>query len=286
MLENGVAVYSRKGGSGKTSVVTQVACGAARRGRSVLLVDLDSTGNLAQGLGYGQRTDHGAGLAAAVIDARPLTEATLVDDERGLSVVCGGQQADPMLAALISGSLDERHLVAALGDLAADADLVLVDTPSTAYGFRDSLIRTVRHLVVPADPDIGTVATFAQLVAALVAQGQDEDLAAVLGVVMVGFGARATATRRRVRDLYEAPQFGVPVFETVLRAVPRVAADLRYYGVDIYTYAELARGERTETTNPMKWRWAASSIRLADEYRRLTAEILDSIADAENGAVP
>ena len=284
MLTNGVGVYSRKGGSGKTSLVTQVACGAARLGHRVLLVDLDSTGNLAQGLGYSQRTDHGMALAAAVMDGQPLEEPTVVDMDRGISVVCGGQHVDPMLAALMGGSRDEGHLLAALGNLAAEADLVFVDTPSTAYGFRDSLIRTVRYLVVPADADIGTVATFSQLVAALADQGAAEDLATVLGVVLVGFGARATITRRRIRDLYESPQLGARVYDTVLRAVPRVAADLRYYGVDVYTYAELARTERRETSNPTTWRLAASSVRLADEYRSLTDEILQSITAAQNGA--
>ncbi len=281
MLSNAIAVYNRKGGSGKTSLVTQLACAAARAGWKTLVVDLDSTGNLAQGLGYVAESDHGEALAAAVVGGQPLSEPTVVDTDRGLSVVCGGQYNDPMLAELIHGDRDERHLVAALGGLAADADLVLVDTPSTAYGFRDALIHAVPYLLAPADADIGTLHTFQQLQAALQHQSSSGRAAFVLGVVLIGFPANATKQRRRIRELYEAPQVAARVYQTVLRSVPRVATDLRYYGLDIFAYADAAAEERDATRNPLGWRWSGASVALAAEYQSLAAEVLTDFADQQ-----
>ena len=275
MILNSFAVYARKGGSGKTTVATQVACAAARHGLRVLLVDLDSTGNVAQGLGYAGSTDHGEAVARAVLNGQPLIAPTVIDPDRpGLSVVCGGQAADPALASLLSGHRDARHLRAALGGLASQADLVVVDTPSMAYGFRDALIRTVSGLVVPADTDIGTVGTFLQLTTALNAQ-QPESVALVLGVALVRCRAGATTIQRRVRDLYT--QIGAHVFSSVLRSVPRVAADLRFLGLDLWQYTEQVTAERAQTRNPTAWNYAASALSLRDEVEHLTAEILQRL---------
>ncbi|HYF46296.1 MAG TPA: AAA family ATPase, partial [Acidimicrobiales bacterium] len=46
-----VAVANQKGGVGKTTVTLGVADAAARRGRSVLVVDLDPQANATSGLG-------------------------------------------------------------------------------------------------------------------------------------------------------------------------------------------------------------------------------------------
>ena len=279
LIVNSFAVYARKGGSGKTTVATQVACAAARHGLRVLLVDLDSTGNVAQGLGLAERTDHGEAVARAVLNGQPIKTPTVVDRNRpGLSVICGGQAADPALASLLSGNRDARHLQTALSHLASRADLVVVDTPSMAYGFRDTLIRTVSGLVVPADTDIGTVGTFLQLTSALNAQ-QHEPIARILGVALVRCRAGATTIQQRVRDLYT--QVGAHVFSSVLRSVPRVAADLRFLGLDLWQYTEQVTAERAQTRNPTAWNYAASALSLRDEVERLTAEILQRLHSEE-----
>lgn len=273
MLRNGIGIYHRKGGVGKTTLTTQMAVMAIRERWKVLVVELDSTSNIAQGLGRTAVSDQGEALAAAVLDARPLAAPTFEDPDRpGLSVVTGGYHTDPMLAGLYSGRVEATNIVSALALLAEEHDVVLVDCPPQSYGFRDAIARSVSHLVVPADPDIGTVYAYYDIAVAL--SQLPGPTATILGVALVGFDARATVVKRRIRALYESPQIGAHVFGTVVRFSPRVASDLRYLGVDINQYAERALAERAQGANPTTHKYATAGITLRDEYAALSAEIL------------
>ncbi len=46
-----IAISNRKGGTGKTTVAVNLAAECAARGKRVLLIDLDSQGHCAVGLG-------------------------------------------------------------------------------------------------------------------------------------------------------------------------------------------------------------------------------------------
>ncbi len=248
---------------------------ALREGWKVLVVELDSTSNIAQGLGRTAESDQGAALATAVIEARPLAGPTFVDPDRpGLSVVTGGYHADPMLAGLYGGQVTAMNIVHALAPLADVHDVVLIDCPPQSYGFRDAIARSVVHLVIPADPDVGTVHAYHDIAVAL--SQTAGPTATILGVALVGFDTRATVVKRRIRALYEAPQIGAHVFGTAIRFSPRVASDLRYLGVDINQYAERALAERAHSTNPASHQYAAAGITLRDEYASLAAEILSA----------
>jgi succinoglycan biosynthesis transport protein ExoP len=112
---------------GKTTVATRLALSAARAGLRVVLVDADL--RRAQiGARLGIETDEGLGVALA--HKRPVSEllVTCEIDEAGageLKVLPAGlSPANP--AALVSSP--QMGLV--LGELLAEADLVLIDTPA------------------------------------------------------------------------------------------------------------------------------------------------------------
>ncbi len=269
MIVNGLAVYSRKGGSGKSTLAAQLAVGACRLGWEVCLVELDSMGLLSQSLGRAAESDHGVALTDAMLGGGVLEVPTWRDERLGLSVVAGGFECDRFLLPLYGGVLDGADLVRAVGALAADHDLVVLDCPSLSLGFRDAVVRAVPSVVVPVDKDqTASVMAYHDLVVALA--DMSGPVASVLGVAMIGFDARATRRRRRVRQRFEDPPIGARVFDTVIRASTAVAEELRALGVDIWTYADRARAEREGGGNPTLWRYAEVGIRMAAEYEALT----------------
>ena len=56
-----IAVALSKGGVGKTTTAVNLAAGLVRRGRSVLLVDMDTQGQVAKMLGVQPAKRHGRG---------------------------------------------------------------------------------------------------------------------------------------------------------------------------------------------------------------------------------
>lgn len=87
MVGAAVAVMNGKGGTLKTSVTANVGGLAAAGGYRVLLVDLDPQGNLARDLGYGPRSDAGAGLLMAMYQGG---EPRRLKVRENLDVVPGG----------------------------------------------------------------------------------------------------------------------------------------------------------------------------------------------------
>ncbi|MEQ8985983.1 MAG: AAA family ATPase, partial [Deltaproteobacteria bacterium] len=81
-----LAVLNQKGGTGKTTTSVSVAAGLARRGRRVLLVDLDAQAN--SGISLGVRSD--TTLYHVLAEDRPVREA-IVAARRDLDLLASDQ---------------------------------------------------------------------------------------------------------------------------------------------------------------------------------------------------
>jgi chromosome partitioning protein len=126
-----IAVLNQKGGVGKTTTAVNLGAGLARRGRRVLLLDLDPQGNL---------TDHllaepAPGVARksvydVLVEGAPVAEAVVPTSTPGLSVVPSHEDlagAELDLASVIGREVILRD---ALASLPPDAyDYVLLDCP-------------------------------------------------------------------------------------------------------------------------------------------------------------
>ena len=149
-----VAVANQKGGVGKTTVTLGIADAAARRGRSVLVVDLDPQANATSGLGVAAPT-------------RTVDDALAADRRGALSDVITGSAwpngagpstavapsspalaaREPQLATDPIGAQD--RLRDALDGVAYRYDLVLVDCPpSLGLLTVNGLVAADRVLVV------------------------------------------------------------------------------------------------------------------------------------------
>lgn len=144
-----IAVANRKGGAGKTTVSVNLAAELAHLGLRVLLVDLDSQGHCAVGLGMkvspGDATAHTlfadpqANLNAAM---RPSPFANL-------ALVPADQTFEHG-----SGVRDERRLARALAeaDIAGRFDLVILDTPPSLDILLLNALHAAHWVLVPYVP--------------------------------------------------------------------------------------------------------------------------------------
>ncbi len=145
-----VAFINEKGGTCKTTLcVNMGAWLAARRGRRVLLCDLDTQGHAGKSLGLDVRglsptvRDWLDGTAPfeAVVRQTPVPGLELVAANKGLSGFTVGAAADPARA---------DRLRRRLAELPADRyDLVLLDCPPSQSLLTENALRAATELVVP-----------------------------------------------------------------------------------------------------------------------------------------
>ena len=85
-----IAVASQKGGVGKTTTVVNLAHGLALKGKAVVIVDLDSQGQVAVSLGL----DQDSGIFSALVGAATSTRSS---GGRGAAICgwCRGTNAPP-----------------------------------------------------------------------------------------------------------------------------------------------------------------------------------------------
>jgi chromosome partitioning protein len=119
-----IAIALSKGGVGKTTTAINLAAGLARAGQQVLLVDMDTQGQVAKALGLRPA----AGVAEMVMeDLSP--EQVLVQAREGVWLLAGGRALAGLKRVISRKDFGgERTLAEALTALEGRFDLALVDT--------------------------------------------------------------------------------------------------------------------------------------------------------------
>ena len=119
-----IAVALSKGGVGKTTTAVNLAAGLARADQRVLLVDMDTQGQLAKALGV----QPDAGLAEVVMESLQ-PEQVILQARQGIWLLAGGRSLVGLKRVIARKDFGgERTLAEALGSLDGRYDLALVDT--------------------------------------------------------------------------------------------------------------------------------------------------------------
>lgn len=294
MIPQALTWYATKGGVGKSTHTANHAVMNAANGWRVLVVDLDSQGNMARLLGYDARhgggDDGGAELFAAFNGRRPPRVLRSVGGRSGLDVVAGGPAAgelgDLIAFQAVKGTNIVRSLEEILGPLAVDYDLVLLDLPPTWSLLHTVALATVHFVVIPAEPgdlQIDGVAHALNHVAEVAAQHNGR--LDVLGVVVGKYRRQATRRMAEGRSELDAVlatmEAAVPIYEPWIRHTEAVEEMLRMGRVAIEheQIAEEARRQRLEWLRGGRHGDAPPSLNvdgtrgLADDYTEVLAKL-------------
>lgn len=278
-MVNTLAVTNQKGGTGKTTIASNIGGIAGLSGWRVLLVDLDPQGNLARDLGVIDHPDNddGAGLTGMLHGQPP---PPLIAARDGLDLLPGGSELDRAERALHSAT--EPAAAAAVGyvlDQFPDYDLIIVDCPVTPTLIRAGL-GAVDACLIPVKLDDASIDGLVRMARDFDAvRGYNSHLE-VLGVVMFAAQSQATKLRAEVRAELDRllSSVDVPILSSVVRDAPRAAWDMRHAGQLVYEYERAFLGER-DSELPF-WERARQAFRskaapgLAGDMQALTEEVL------------
>ncbi len=144
-----VAVANQKGGVGKTTVAVNLAAGMARRGRRVLLVDLDIQGS-ATSILVPNAVEHPIDVARCLLEKVSLADAVVPTTQPGLDLAPAGERMALVDLHLASVLGRERVLERALRDARLKPyDLVVLDTAPYLGLLTLNAIVASHHVLVP-----------------------------------------------------------------------------------------------------------------------------------------
>ena len=219
-------IANQKGGVGKTTTTVNLAAGLAKGGQRVLMVDLDPQGNATMGSGVDKRQ-----LAHSIYDV--LLESSSVAQARvrsdkldaagyGYDIVGANRELAGAEVELVELERRERRLKAALGEVAAQYDFILIDCPPSLSMLTLNGLCSAHGVIVPMQCEYFALEGLTDLVNTIkqVRANMNQELA-VIGLLRVMFDPRITL-QQQVSEQLKA-HFGDKVFDTVVPRNVRLA---------------------------------------------------------------
>ncbi len=149
-----VAVANQKGGVAKTTTVVSVGGALIELGMKVLLVDLDSQGDLTLALGYNPKKV-GNSVADILLDSGNILNSTVPTSIRQLDLIPSNSEMDMAERFLPIRQNYERILRSALRNHAVqgDYDFILLDCPPLLGAVTINALNAADMLVIPTQPE-------------------------------------------------------------------------------------------------------------------------------------
>ena len=234
-------VANQKGGVGKTTTSVNLAAGLARIGQRVLLVDLDPQGNATMGSGVDKRK-----LALTVYDvlleSASVREAAVLAEKCGYHLLGANRELAGAEVELVDVERREKRMKAALAEIDADYDFVLIDCPPSLSMLTLNGLCSAHGVIVPMQCEYFALEGLTDLVNTIkqVHANLNPDLQ-IIGLLRVMFDPRITLQQQVSEQLKE--HFGDKVFDSVIPRNVRLA-EAPSYGLPGVVFDPSAKGSK------------------------------------------
>jgi len=236
-----LAITNQKGGVGKTTTAVNLGAALARRGRRVLLVDVDPQGNTTSGLGV-EKADLQHCVYDAVLGSKKVSEVLVETSVPGLHLVPATLRLAGAEVELVSALARERRLHKALAPLVEEYDFILVDCPPSLGLLTMNALTASQGVLVPIQCEFYALEGLGQLlqVVEMVREHLNPDLA-VQGVLLTLFDSRLNLSEQVAHEVRK--HFGPLVYRTVIPRNVKLA-EAPSFGKPVTEYDSGSRGAR------------------------------------------
>lgn len=142
-----VTVANQKGGVGKTTTAVNLAHGAALKGMDVLIIDLDTQGNVADALGM----EEGSELYSWLINGALVNRVAVKARDPRLKVIRSNKTTAQLKMA--AAGMDFREMILCSGLAGHEFDLVIMDCPPSVDILHTAALVAADLLIIPTKLD-------------------------------------------------------------------------------------------------------------------------------------
>ncbi|MBC7941192.1 MAG: ParA family protein [Chitinophagaceae bacterium] len=232
-------VANQKGGVGKTTTTVNLAAGLSQVGQRVLVVDLDPQGNATMGSGIDKRRLE-LSIYDVLLESASIAEARLPAPKAGYQVLGANRELAGAEVELVHLERREKRLKAALYEVRADYDFVLIDCPPSLSLLTLNGLCAAHGVIVPMQCEYFALEGLSDLVNTIkqVHANLNAELK-IIGLLRVMFDPRITLQQQVSEQL--KTHFGDKVFNTVIPRNVRLA-EAPSYGLPGVTFDPSSKG--------------------------------------------
>lgn len=236
------AIFNQKGGVGKTTTNINLGACLARKGKRVLLVDIDPQGNTTSGLGLVKRELRDTLYEALTMEEYDVHKAVYYTETKNLDIIPASVDLSGAEVELIQIFGREILLRNVLAQVKEEYDFIFIDCPPSLGLLTVNALVAADGVIIPIQCEFYALEGVSQLMKTveLVRREMNRNLQ-ITGVILSMFDGRTNLGLQVVQEVKRF--FGNKVFKTVIPKNVRLA-EAPSYGLSIVDYDPSSKGAK------------------------------------------
>ncbi len=231
-----IAIINQKGGVGKTTSVVNIGAGLTRRGKRVLVMDMDPQSHLTFSLGV-QPDDVGHGMYELLKGTASVDE--VITERLGMGLISSSLDLSGLEVELAERAGREHMLRDAIGGLSG-YDYILMDCPPTMGLLSLNAMVAAEEVYIPLQAEFLALQGVSRLVQSIQRIKERLNPALIIGGLITTRYDRRKGLNREVHASLKE-HFSKELFKTVIR--DNIAlAEAPSYGMSIFDYRASSNG--------------------------------------------
>lgn len=235
-----IAVANQKGGVGKTTTTFNLGVAFAKRGKKVLLIDVDPQGNLATIMGWQNPADIPNTLSTLMDES--ISENTIeagkaiLHHDEGVDLIPSNLELASMDLRLINVMSREKVLTSVIDTIKDKYDYILIDCSPSLNMININALACSNKVLIPVDSQyLATKGMNTLMQSILKVRKHINSELQVGGIVLTMYDKRTKMSKEMVNDIENTYGNVFQVFDTKIPRTVKIAEASRY-GESIFKF--------------------------------------------------